>query len=1059
MYLKRIEIAGFKSFTERTVVPFSKGISAVVGPNGCGKSNIIDAIRWVMGEQSPKLLRARNMEDLLFNGSKGKPPAALAEVALTLARDTERGQAEISVTRRLYRAGDSEYLINRSPVRLKDVVRFFIEAGMGTRAYAIIEQEKVGRLVDARPEERRLLLDEAAGITRYKEQKKETERKLEAASRNLETVSLMMAESSRRLASVSRQAAKAARHMTIRDELRLLELTLAAKGYLDLARARAESRARRGEAASLAASLIAKASEIEAAAEALKLEDGRAEMLLEDELSAYHALDGRFEKAKTELAHLRKSLEDAGASRKSAESELAGLDGERDRYEGDKARLGFVVAELSSDSEGLSTEAAGVRQELSLARSRHEEAAAAARKAADALAALKDSLARAGEGLAGAASLTEHLTGRRRALELEHNEMEHTLAAASDKASSRARFKKSLEDDLAALEGGLTRLREGASAARASSEAARAAAAAADSRASGLKARLETLESLEASFSWHPQEVGDLMSRKDMRDLGISGPVAGRLKVPKGAEEAAEAFLGPRLSWLVARDLPAALAALRAAREGRLGVYGFVCQDALEGRPLAEALLGGEITVPEPQASAGARISGTAGPQAPAGSQSPGKAAPGKAAAAERAAGAAAQAAGKAQVPGPADPEASDRALAALAAELRDGQVILARDGSFVSRAFVAGGARAKAGQGDGKGLLARLREKEEAGAALAAATEELSSLSAMALEARRAMEAAEGALSEKLAERSALASDLSRAEGRLVEAVSEEKGLRIRAGSLDSERKRVEAEITAAGEKHERFRREKEELEARLSEASESLEARVREREEAAGELEALQERENLASRAAASAAEKLEGARRELAGVEKFLGSLDSRKKSLAAEAARLKAQEADLAEKIRSLEEESLGLPEKLEEARERLKGLRSEKEAIKARLAEKEDELRLARKGREEGQESLNSLEKDILETEYRLARLKENLMKDWRAEFRATDEEGEGEKEGEGEGEKETQDSRNAQGEQESQDLQNGQDEHGIQGAQAVPPVEGPQAAPAGDGPQAAPAGD
>ena len=130
MYLKRLEIVGFKSFTERTAVSFGPGISAVVGPNGCGKSNIIDAIRWVMGEQSPKLLRARNMEDLLFNGSQNRPPAGVAEVTLTLARDDDpaRGQAEVSVTRRLYRGGESEYLINRTSGRLKDVIRFFIEA-------------------------------------------------------------------------------------------------------------------------------------------------------------------------------------------------------------------------------------------------------------------------------------------------------------------------------------------------------------------------------------------------------------------------------------------------------------------------------------------------------------------------------------------------------------------------------------------------------------------------------------------------------------------------------------------------------------------------------------------------------------------------------------------------------------------------------------------------------------------------------------------------------------------------------------------------------------------
>ncbi|MDR0622398.1 MAG: AAA family ATPase, partial [Deltaproteobacteria bacterium] len=228
MFLKRLDIVGFKSFTERTSVPFSQGISAVVGPNGCGKSNIIDAIRCVMGEQSPRLLRTRNMEDLLFNGSLGRSPASVAEVTLTLARDDEiaRGQAEISVTRRLYRGGDSEYLINRAPSRLKDLVRFFIEAGMGTRAYNIIEQEKVGRLVDAPPEERRLLIDEAAGITRFKEQKKDSEKRLEIAEQNLATLGTLLADSAKRLAAVTKAAAKAHRWQALRTELRELELVL-----------------------------------------------------------------------------------------------------------------------------------------------------------------------------------------------------------------------------------------------------------------------------------------------------------------------------------------------------------------------------------------------------------------------------------------------------------------------------------------------------------------------------------------------------------------------------------------------------------------------------------------------------------------------------------------------------------------------------------------------------------------------------------------------------------------------------------------------------------------
>ena len=178
MRIKRLDIMGFKSFPERVQIPLSEGISAVVGPNGCGKSNIVDAIRWVMGEQSPRQLRGRQMDDILFNGAKNHQPSGLAEVTMVLSNESAPGvgsglgPSEISITRRLFRSGDSEYLINRVPCRLKDITQFFMDTGMGTKAYAIIEQGRIGAMVDARPEERRALIDEAAGITRYKLRKR-----------------------------------------------------------------------------------------------------------------------------------------------------------------------------------------------------------------------------------------------------------------------------------------------------------------------------------------------------------------------------------------------------------------------------------------------------------------------------------------------------------------------------------------------------------------------------------------------------------------------------------------------------------------------------------------------------------------------------------------------------------------------------------------------------------------------------------------------------------------------------------------------------------------------
>src|SRR5690349_21355239 len=192
MKIRRLEISGFKSFADRVVFSFDDGVTGVVGPNGCGKSNIVDAIRWAMGEQSAKHLRGRSMEDVLFGGSDSRAGSDMAEVTLTFDNDEPSSvpleftdYAEIAVTRRLHRNGDSEYLINKVQVRLKDITDLFLGTGVGTKAYSIVEQGKIGLIVSAKPEDRRLLIEEAAGITKYKARKKAAERKMELCTQNL----------------------------------------------------------------------------------------------------------------------------------------------------------------------------------------------------------------------------------------------------------------------------------------------------------------------------------------------------------------------------------------------------------------------------------------------------------------------------------------------------------------------------------------------------------------------------------------------------------------------------------------------------------------------------------------------------------------------------------------------------------------------------------------------------------------------------------------------------------------------------------------------------------
>lgn len=182
MRIKKLELVGFKSFKDRTVILFDAGITGIVGPNGCGKSNIIDALLWVMGEQSAKHLRGSSMEDVIFNGAEGFAASGMAEVSITLENDGGPFPAkymnfsEISATRRLHRSGESEYLINREAARLRDIQEIFMDTGAGSKGFSIVEQGAIGKIITAKPDDRRTLIEEAAGITKFKVRKRESQR-------------------------------------------------------------------------------------------------------------------------------------------------------------------------------------------------------------------------------------------------------------------------------------------------------------------------------------------------------------------------------------------------------------------------------------------------------------------------------------------------------------------------------------------------------------------------------------------------------------------------------------------------------------------------------------------------------------------------------------------------------------------------------------------------------------------------------------------------------------------------------------------------------------------
>ncbi|MEA3207083.1 MAG: chromosome segregation protein [Chthoniobacter sp.] len=235
MYLQSLELFGFKSFAPKTKMEFHRGVTAVVGPNGCGKSNVLDAMRWVLGEQSAKALRGGEMADVIFSGTDSRAAVGMAEVSMTFSECEEQlglDWHEVTITRRVFRDGGSEYLLNKTPCRLKDIQQLFMDTGIGRSAYSIMEQGKIDMILSSRPEDRRAIFEEAAGITKYKAQKKEALRKLEATEANLLRLADIIKEVKRQIGSLQRQAGKARRYQSLISDLKLLE-THAAKRQFD----------------------------------------------------------------------------------------------------------------------------------------------------------------------------------------------------------------------------------------------------------------------------------------------------------------------------------------------------------------------------------------------------------------------------------------------------------------------------------------------------------------------------------------------------------------------------------------------------------------------------------------------------------------------------------------------------------------------------------------------------------------------------------------------------------------------------------------------------------
>jgi chromosome segregation protein len=312
MKLKSLEVIGFKSFVDRLHLSFPGGITTIVGPNGCGKSNVVDAMLWAIGERSAKHLRGKLMEDVIFNGTDGRKPLGMAEVSLTFsnedgsAPEAYQPYSEITVTRRLYRSGESEYLINKAPCRLRDITDLFLDTGIGVNGYSIVEQGRVERLINANPQDRRFLIEEAGGIAKYKERKRLALMKMEATQQNLLRIQDIIAEVKRQIVTLERQVKRAEEYKAIRKEVKEIEIRFALQEYAELSE---KGEAARGYLKALRdreLEVSAQTAQKEAMIERMRLSAVEEEEKLRSHQQEVFELSGKIQKMESEIEFFRR---------------------------------------------------------------------------------------------------------------------------------------------------------------------------------------------------------------------------------------------------------------------------------------------------------------------------------------------------------------------------------------------------------------------------------------------------------------------------------------------------------------------------------------------------------------------------------------------------------------------------------------------------------------------------------------------------------------------------------------------------------------------------------
>ncbi len=586
MYFKRLEINGFKSFADPVVIEFTDGMTCIVGPNGSGKSNISDAIRWVLGEQSPKNLRGGKMEEVIFAGTQNRKPKGMAEVTLVIDNSTHIlpiDYSEVGITRRMYRSGESEYMINRSPCRLRDIRDLIMDTGIGVEGYSIISQGRIAEIINDKMEKRREIFEEAAGIVKYRTRKTEAERKLEAAKGNLDRVSDIVREIEGRIGGLEEDSRKASEYLQLREKYQDVEINIILK---NIAAAEEKSGAVKTESEELARAI----EETEAAR-------GENEALLKEQRSLSEEIGERLESLRSELLAKTEEIHELSGRDELNRERLLSLEKERTRLTGEIAaseerrkaeseRLAGAEAALAAAGEELRTAAEEADEKHKAA----EKAAQASSQAQEAIDSARNRIFEISGRLGSVSTEKSGIEGLKQTLERRLERLTGDQGYAGARESLETKL-SGLEKDLAKYEDEKKKAKDGLAKAfeRRAEAQLRAGKAASDAEAlrlsSGkLSARVALLDELEKAYEGYGGGVRFLMGEKLGGIIGVLGDL---LEVPKGCEVAVETVLGAKLQDIVCEDDDTAKKAIDLLKKNKAGRLTFLPVKSLRpGKPM-----------------------------------------------------------------------------------------------------------------------------------------------------------------------------------------------------------------------------------------------------------------------------------------------------------------------------------------------------------------------------------------------------------------------------------------------------------------------------------------